>query len=282
MNLEDYEAVLKDLTIPPRPDVVAVLFDEMSADSPNLRRVAKTIAADPGISSGLLRAANSPFFGLSRKVSSISQAINLLGLDHVVNIATGLAIRHALRGENAGLLFETFWHRAEQRGLLCHFLASVLRGIPPDEAYTYGLFHDCGIPVLVQRFPRYQEILRRAAQAAGVEAEKELGASHSILGYFLARSWLLPDDLCRAILEHHEVDSFRDPATSGDVRNFIGVGHLAEHIQQRWFGNVNDPLWTQFGAAVMTHFGLTDEDVSNLIDRAQAAIQGDAWAPESS
>ena len=133
MNLEDYAAVLKDLAIPPRPAVVTVLFEEMSKDEPNLGRVTKTISADPGLSAGMLRAANSPFFGLSRKVSSVPQAIKVLGLTHVANIATGLAIRHALKGGETGQSFEKFWMKAEETGMVCHLLARSLRGFSPDE-----------------------------------------------------------------------------------------------------------------------------------------------------
>jgi HD-like signal output (HDOD) protein len=279
MNLEDYAAVLKDLAIPPRPAVVTVLFEEMSKDEPNLGRVTKTIAADPGLSAGMLRAANSPFFGLSRKVSSVPQAIKVLGLTHVANIATGLAIRHALKGGETGQSFEKFWMKAEETGMVCHFLARSLRGFSPDEAFTYGLFHDCGIPVLSQRFPRYRDTLKGAAKATGLQdpglEADDTRTSHSILGYFLARSWLLPGYICQAILLHHDLEAFDARSTPDVVRNFIGAGHLAEHIQRRWLGNVNDTEWAIFEAAVMRHFALTEEDVMNLVDRALVALHGE-------
>lgn len=279
MNLDDYEAVLKDLAIPPRPTVVTVLFEEMSKDAPDLGRVTKTIAADAGLSAGMLRAANSPFFGLSRKVSSVPQAIKVLGLTHVANIATGLAIRHALKGGESGQAFEKFWSRAEETGMVCHYLARSLRGFSADEAYTYGLFHDCGIPVLSQRFPRYRDTLKGAVKATGLQGsdveEDDTRTSHSILGYFLARSWLLPGYICQAILLHHDLEAFDGRGTPDMVRNLIGAGHLAEHIQRRWLGNVDDAEWTEFEASVMRHFALTDEDVINLVDRAMIAVHGE-------
>lgn len=279
MNLENYESVLKDLAIPPRPAVVSVLFEEMSKDVPDLVRVTKTIVADPGLSAGMLRAANSPFFGLARKVSSVPQAIKVLGFKHVANIATGLAIRHALKGAEAGESYEKFWSQAEQTGMICYFLAKSLRGIASDEAYTYGLFHDCGIPVLIERFPGYKDVLRGFGFARnGNPGQTELaatGTSHAILGYFLARSWMLPDHLCQAILLHHDAEAFDDHGTADAVRNLIGVGHLAEHIQQRWLGVVDDAVWAAFRPPVCRHFGLNDEDVATLIEHAHAVVHGE-------
>lgn len=273
MNLENYESVLRDLTIPPRPEVVAVLVQEMGQDQPNLERVTKVIVADPGLSAGMLRAANSPLFGLTRKLSSVAQAIRVLGFKHVANIATGLAIRHALKGGNRGQSFEQFWNGAEQTGMLCHYLARSLRGISPDEAFTYGLFHDSGIPLLIQRFPGYQAALEEGLATGDTGAEESAtGTSHAILGYFLTRSWMLPDHLCQAILLHHDLPSFTDPATSDTMRNLIALGHLAEHIQQRWLGNHRHPEWLRYEEAVTNHFGLTEEDMKNLIDEAQQAL----------
>lgn len=277
IDLNNYEAVIRDLAIPPRPQVVTVLFEEMSKDEPDLKRVTQQIAGDVGLSAGMLKAANSPLFGLAKKVSSVPQAVSVLGLRHVSNIATGLAIRHALKAPAKGLSLERFWDSAEKTALLCHFLANSLRGVPADEAYTYGLFHDCGIPVLAMKFPRYLETLKRANRSAGepftrVE-EGEMGTSHGILGYFLGKSWLLPDHLCQAILLHHEVGVFADAGVPGPVRNLIGIGHLAEHVHHVSLRSSEDVEWDKFKGAVASHFGLTEEDLINLEDEAQAFLQ---------
>lgn len=274
IDLDSYASVIKDLAIPPRPQVVTVLFEEMSKEEPDLKRVTQQIASDVGLSAGMLKAANSPLFGLSKKASSVPQAISVLGLRHVANIATGLAIRHALKSPGKGLSLERFWDSAEKTALLCHYLAKRLRGIPADEAYTYGLFHDCGIPVLAQKFPRYLETLRRANQAADQPFTKveegETGTSHGILGYFLARSWLLPDHLCQAILLHHEATVLGDAGVPGPVRNLVGIGHLAEHVLHVTLRSSEDAEWAKFKDGVAAHFGLTEEDLINLEDGAQA------------
>jgi HD-like signal output (HDOD) protein len=278
-KVESYEVLLKDLAIPPRPEIVSILIAEIRKEHPDIKRVTAAILKDPAMSAGILRAANSPFFGLNRKVSGVPQAISVLGLTHVSNIVTGLAIRHALKGGGkSGPSFDKFWQSAEQTSQLCHHLARRLRGIPPDDAYTYGLFRDCGVPVLIQRFPHYGEILRRASDARWVGTtqveESETGTSHSILGYFLARAWLLPDHVSRAILLHHDIEAFGAKDTSNETRNLIAVGLLAAHVQQLWLGNTGDAEWDKSGPTVCGHFGLDDEDLADLADGARAAILG--------
>lgn len=195
----------------------------------------------------------------------------------MANIAHGLALRHAVKSADQSALFARFWDGAEKTGTLCHFPARSLRGIPPDEAYTYGLFHNCGAPLLIQRFPSYRKIMTRAAAGTDLSITKmeedATGTSHAILGYFLARSWMLPDHLCQAILIHHEVSAFEDRDTSDSVRNLIGLGHLAEHIRQRWLDNVGDAEWAAIGPAVSNHFGLTEEDIATLLERGHAALE---------
>jgi HD-like signal output (HDOD) protein len=269
---------MTDLAIPPRPDAVTILFFEMGQDEPDLDRVTRVIAKDPGIAAGLLRAANSPFFGLSRAVSSVPKAISVLGLKHVSNIATGLALRFAMAQGEKARRFDRFWDTAEKSALIGHYLAERLGGFAAAAAYTFGLFHACGFPILMQRLPSYEETLKRANEATGVTFTKveevEVGTSHNVVGYFLGRSWSLSADMCQAILRHHEVMVFEDTAVPGNVLNLIGVGHLAEHVQQMTMRSSEDAEWCKFQTAVMRHFALTEEDAVNLIDGAQAMLAG--------
>lgn len=269
-----------NLAIPPRPDIVVALAEEMRAEEPDLGRISRQIAADVGLSAGLLKVVNSVAFGLASKAKSVAHAVDLLGLRNVASIATGLALRHTLGGADPTPAMGRFWDTAEKAALICARLARNLRGIPPDEAYTLGLFHDCGIPVLMLHFPDYRDTLGRANHTGDrnfIEVEEsDVGTHHCAVGYFLARSWGLPDELCRAILWHHDVEAFRSVETSDAVRNYIGIVHIAEHIQHQWMRSVTSVEWVKFEDAVLDHFGLTDEDFLNLVDAAHEAVAADA------
>ena len=263
------------LSIPPRPEVINILIAERESEEPDLKRVAKAIMADVGLAGAMLKAVNSPAFGTRRKVSSIAAAVDLLGMKNVATLATGMVLRY-MNGNSAPSM-DRFWDTAEKVASVAAYLAGRLRGIPQDEAYTFGLFHDCGIPLLMQKYPDYKDVLAQANQNTvrsftAIEDES-LGTHHAAIGYFLARSWYLSDDLCQAILLHHDIGVFEShPGTSIQALNLIGVGHLAEYVHHTSMRSGVDAEWVKFGTAVSRHFGLDEEDFINLVEDAQAFL----------
>lgn len=271
------ESVIKDLAIPPRPAVVVMLQEELAKDDPNLAKVKQAIAGDVGFAGAILKTVNSAAFGLTRKITSVPQAIDIAGLRNVSNIATAMALRQMMN-KAGGPSLERFWDTAEKVAQLCAHIARRLRGIPPDEAYTYGLFHNSGIAMLLNRFPNYREVLIEAnangAQRFTATEDRAVATNHSTVGYFLARSWSLGMSLCRAILLHHEVGVFTGEAKDdGACLNYIGIGHIAEFIHHRLTRSSEDLEWAKFQKDVLRHFALDEEDFVNLVDSAEAQLR---------
>lgn len=298
VDISRYESILKDLTIPPRPQVVALLFEEMSRDVPDLNRISKTIASDLGLAGGVLKVANSPLMGLTRKATTVAQAVNLLGLRQASSIATGIAIRHAIGGSSSPAM-EKFWSDTERVALISSYLARseqeaqigahvarALRGLRADEAYTYALFHDCGIPLLLQRFPQYVKTLKDARESVDTPfwkvEEDQIGTHHGAVGYFLARSWGLPQELGHAILSHHDAKAMdADSGLAPASRNFIGVGHLAEFISSATYSGIDEAEWECFKEPILRHFGLDEEALVELVDEVETTTQRSAEDEET-
>lgn len=262
------------LHIPPRPAVVAALMEEKAKAEPDFHRVAKLITADVGLSAAMIKAVNSAAFGLSRKVASVPQALQLLGLKQVTGIATALMLRN-LGGGGASASMERYWDSAEKVALISIRVAKKLHCMASDEAYSYGLFHNCGIPLLMQHFPGYKDALIAANGSEGLSftacEEAGVGTSHAAVGYFLARSWNLPKEMCQAILRHHEPAVF-DGAKSDQndhMLDFIGIGHLAEHIHHLSVRTSEDTEWSKFGADVLQHFGISRGNLRDIVEDIQ-------------
>lgn len=272
------ESVIKDLAIPPRPAVVVMLQEELAKDDPNLAKVKQAIAGDVGFAGAVLKTVNSAAFGLTRKITSVPQAIDIAGLRNVSNIATAMALRQMMN-KSGGASLERFWDTAEKVAQLCAHIARRLRGIPPDEAYTYGLFHNSGIAVLLNRFPSYRDTLIEANANAATQRftaieDRAIATNHATVGYFLARSWSLSMSLCRAILLHHEIGVVDGEAKDdGACLNYIGIGHIAEHIHHRLTRSSDDLEWAKFRDDVLRHFALDEEDFVGLVDSAEAQLR---------
>jgi HD-like signal output (HDOD) protein len=200
--------VLQGISVPPQPQIMVDLQMEQVMPNPDLRAIAKLISQDPGLSGALLKLVNSPFFGLTNRIASIQQAVNLLGCNTVINLINAQSIRGELTDEVIVNL-NRFWDTAQDVAMTCLTLAKRIGYRSPDEAYTLGLFHNCGIPLMLKRFPNYMDVLEQAYGNANeqhrvVDTENDLlNTNHAVVGYYTAKSWNLPLHLCEVIASHH-------------------------------------------------------------------------------
>lgn len=261
------ERLLGSIGIPPRPSLLVELDKELKKTDPDTRTVATLVGRDVGISAAILKSLNSPLFALRSKVSGIPHAIQLLGLKNVRSVVTGLVVRQSLGG---GASLERFWDSAEKVATINAYLCSILPRAPREEAYMFGLFRDCGIPLLMQRFPDYKETLKIAGadsrSLAEVEEERH-GTSHAVVGYMVGRTWGLSDAVCDAIRHHHDMemlaaDEFKQPLT----RTLVCVNFVAEHINDALLRMRQDTLWDGYGALVLDYLGLSEAEYREIED----------------
>jgi HD-like signal output (HDOD) protein len=134
----------------------------------------------------------------------------------------------------------------------------------PDEAQTYGLFRDCGIPAILMNpklAPPKDEVkaLRGIADFHVLDGES-LGVDHVFLGHRLAASWHLPNTLCEAIEHHHH--STGDPAATGassEAMSLVALGQLAEMVTSGAGAEADaEDAW------VLSHFKLTNQDLADV------------------
>jgi HD-like signal output (HDOD) protein len=223
----EVQAILgQGVTISPQPKVLIEIDQLANEPRVNAKTIAATITTDPALMAGLFKVVNSPAVGLSKRVDSAEAAINVLGLNQVVNIVKSIAVRQALGGKSVA--FEKFWERS---GDIAQIAAIIARkqysicGIPPDQAYMAGLFHDCGLPVLMQRFDDYCRSLVNGTWPELAGEDNRHNTDHCVVGYMVGKHWRLPDLILGAIRHHHEV-----PAASHPFRTIIALLQTATHI----------------------------------------------------
>ena len=261
LSRQDAEKLVESIDIPPRPAVVLAIMDEKARDEPDLGLIAEAISRDVGISAALLKTVNSPFFGLRQPVRSVSQAVNLLGLSRVVTLANSLALRTSVNAQG----IERFWDQSSRTAMISAWLAGKF-GHNRDNAHLFGLFRDCGIPLLMKRFKDYKETLRIANDDprgfTSVEDERH-GMNHAVIGAILARNWQLEELQRNAIRSHHELDVFT-ASQDGGLKNLVAIAHLAGQLESRYSRNRDDGEWKRFGPAVLSWLMIAEEDVEPL------------------
>ena len=263
----EIETTLKGFSIPPRPQVLVSLTQEMNREEPDLKLIARQIGGDVGLSAAVLKTVNSPFFGLKKKISSVTQAVSLLGLKSAEQIVTSIMLRNSFVAESRAL--ENFWDTAERSAGIAAHIAQVLPNCQRDDAYSFGLFHNAAIPILNQRFPNYLQTLSAAAHAGTrvvTEVEDERHAvNHATMGYLIAKAWFLPPFICEGILRHHDHSVFDEgDEISPQALTLIAIAYLAEHLNNSHAVTGNHANWDGVCDHVLEHLGLLDEEYENL------------------
>jgi HD-like signal output (HDOD) protein len=259
--------MLKTISIPPLPTVLSQLLEETRRPEVDFAKVTQLIGQDPALTASLLKSANSPFFGLRSKVHDIPQAARILGLRNIANLLNGLALQSTLHIE--GVDMSHFWEHSQLHAMVSSLLARHVPGINRDDAYSFGLFHDCGVPILMRRFLDYVDTLAQAdrenREICQLENERH-GTNHAIVGGLLARNWQLSPFLSNAIREHHAVDILAEQAssTAAEVRSMTAISLLAHHIIAGFLGQPEEPEWLSHGQDALRLLGLDEDEVEEI------------------
>ena len=274
LSAEQIQQALQGISVPPQPQIMVDLQMEQYMPDPDLEVIARLIAQDPGLSGALLKIVNSPYYGLTNKIASIQRAVNLLGSRSIINLINAQSIKGEMNDETIVTL-NRFWDTAQDVAMTCLTLAKRTGAQAVDEAYALGLFHDCGVPLMLKRFPNYMSVLEEAYGNAGADSRvvdtenNAFNTNHAVVGYYTAKSWRLPEHVTDAIANHHNALAvFSDESSrNSQLKNLLAILKMAEHIcsSYRVLGNQTvDHEWNAVGDLVLDYVGLSDYDFDSL------------------
>lgn len=226
--------LLHGITIPPRPAVLVELQEKLRLPNADLDEVSRVIGSDVGLAGTVLKMVNSPRFGLGDRIGSVNEAVGLLGISNISNICARIMLRASLESAKR-ISLERFWDSATDIATISRGLANRLGEVSGDDAYTVGLLHDCGIPLLMRKFSDYRDVLKIANDSkykTGAQLEDErYRTDHATVGYFICKSWYLPQDICEAVRNHHNQEIWNETAPSGrKIKSMVGIVQMAEKI----------------------------------------------------
>lgn len=228
MTILVLDDVVRDIrTLPVLSAVVTELLDSFGKEDVNIGIVAEKVSRDQALAAKTLRLANSSFYGLPQKVTTIQQAITILGFDSVRTLIAAAAVTDNFSSsKHTSFDFKTFWRHSIGTALCSKMLARSLN-LNENYAFISGLLHDIGKLVLVTRFPQqYAKAIeyRTKHDCYMLEAERTvLDLDHAAVGRVLAQHWKFPLLMQKTIANHHA------PATQ-DLGDIPGIVHIADAI----------------------------------------------------
>lgn len=230
----ELEGVLANIRIPACPATVNEVMFEAQREDPSIKVLARILSSDVGMSAMAVKLANSPIFGSAAPVRSVQQAVSRLGISNILNVVISVALRNA-SGNPPTPLMEKFWSRASTLALATGVLARKHVGISPESAYTYALFHDAAIPVMLANFPDYAAVYAASQDRAAAlitQEQQRFKCDHAVVGWLLARNWGLPPTIAAAIRYHHDPEVYILPEKElpAGALALIAVTLIAEHV----------------------------------------------------
>jgi len=210
MNNTVFDLIKRSATIPSMPQVAARFLEIVQNPDFEYSQVVEVLSADPGIASEILRLANSPLFGVARKITSLQQALTLLGLKRVRSLVLGRYIVDSIDKKRPPHVDTSYyWRRSLSTAVLAARLADALEPQYREEAFMAGLLADTGVVILDETLSADYKAVARHYCPHGPEtiadAEKQaFNVTHGQVSAMILQYWHLPDMVCDAVRWHEE------------------------------------------------------------------------------
>lgn len=257
----------KGVKIPLQPRVLEELQQFVVRGETNLRALSRIISADPGIAAMLFKVVQSAAYHRYQPFSSIEHILQAVGIKQTCNLVQAIALASSLPSKSNQRAFEAFWSRSQTLAQLAMLIADErisVCNIFPDQAYLAGVFHDCGVPVLMQRFSTYCKTMHLDEPGCWTDIAEEdarFSADHCVVGYLVGRHWKLPDFICDAIRYHHDINRLDNHA----ARTMVAILQLAIHIYCR-DQRIDSTEWPSVCKEVLDELGMDEAALPEFID----------------
>lgn len=200
--------------LPTLPTVATKVISVTSGSDTSVKEVGELIEKDVALSAKILQVINSPFYGFSRGITSVSEAVGLMGFRQVGNLALGISVMNTLPQDNTiGFNFQNFWERCVGQAVSAVKLTAVSKPDTSHSIFTTALLQDIGTCLLVRYAPLlygYSLALSKERTVHIAVSEREaIGATHAEIGASLASHWNLPASI-RIPIRHHHFTEFGD------------------------------------------------------------------------
>ena len=217
--------------LPVLPQVAMRVTERMQSPTATLAEISDLIKADVGLSTKVLRLANSSYYSIPGGVTDVSKALQFLGFTTIAQIVLTSSVIGSFKNPGTTEFpLAAFWLHSFGVGQLAEITARAIQLKNPSDAFVGGLIHDVGKLIILEVAPdQLQKVIRiaREKKISFTAAELEAGVpSHLSLGLELARHWNLPDTIRMAIENHHSPTNAKEQALIEWANLYSHVHHI--------------------------------------------------------
>jgi len=256
-------------SLPTLPSVYHRVQEAMRNPDTTAGDLAKIIESDQAIASKVLRLVNSSYFGFSTKITSLRQAVVMLGFNAVRNALLAISVVNAFGKGNEDFDRAEFWKHALAVAATARALSVHLRLGLQEDAYAAGILHDIGKIVLDQFLhAEFMQCLRlsQMEEISFFDAERKvLGVTHCDVGEYLGEKWSLPPKLIEGIALHHR------PRIIRSEPKLVALVNISDSlVRQLALGHSGNYGPTDFFEPAIEELQIAEDQVLALIPRLRA------------
>lgn len=235
------------------------LLAKIQSEDISLKELSDCLRLDPGIGARLLHMANSPFFGVNGQVSSIEEALLVLGIRRARDLIHVQILQSMVSSQHLNKVdLSKYWKRALRVAVICQAAAKQV-GYTDADAFIAGLFHNLGCLILLQgESDEYGRILNECSSTLGLLnfEEEFFQTNHADIGSNVLTQWHFPVDICDAIALQHDVPSSYNAQSTLCRLLQISVRFDEDHfpesaMQNGWFDNLGVHTWLEADFALL-------------------------------
>lgn len=253
--------------LPTLPGIALKLIEAVQADEPDIDEIGAIISTDPPLSARVLRVANSSFYSLPTRITTINHAIKLLGIYAVKNLALSFSlIDNFSSPELSSRISSDFWRQALIGSISAKLIAEAIQSNFSEDAFFLGLLQDIGTLIISYCLPKQYDLLRAEMDKNELtphEAENQiLGYDHMQVGEHLIATWGLPETFSIPIGYHHHPEKLKTDDISHDT--LTKLLHLSS-LYIELFSESNSSLILSIIEHTARDYGFGDKlDVYNI------------------
>jgi HD-like signal output (HDOD) protein len=259
--------------LPPLPHVASQAIALVENPDTTASKLINLLGTDPALAARVLKIANSAMFSSQRQITTLNQAILLIGFKALRGIIVAASLRQLNR--RFGKLEKMIWENSLATAMASHIIARQLRKPYADEAFLLGLLHDLGKLVLVRQIPEdYKKVVDKSHKEGRIFAEVEqeiLGFAHPLIGALVARKWNFSPETCQVILNHHDKLSGRLDKDVEEKTSIVILANFIAHSLNYGHNEGYPDLSVQLKAA-SDAVGFNEEKVKEITEAAQASF----------
>ncbi len=275
-KLKIKQAIGKLDGLPTLPSMLVEVMNRVLDENSSVQDVSELVETDQSLTTKVLRVANSSFYGRPKAVSTVKNAIVILGFNKLKNIVLSISLMDNLESiENSNLDMKEFWRHSLSCAVLSQDISQRLRFSFSDQVFVAGLLHDIGKLILDLHVPdKFGSALELSMKDRIDLSEAErriIGVDHGLVGKWIMEKWKFPDHLIEAAWMHHNPPGIDAQGNEQLMTSLVSLANNVSNVCSGKMIGLNG-TFDQI-EKLRDRFKIPEDDLREIASKAEEKVQ---------